>query len=75
MPPDPAPAPVILPVIAPTVQVKLLGILEVRLIFGLVPLQALAVVELVTTGAGLTVTVIVDAEPIQEPEDDVGVTR
>jgi hypothetical protein len=41
------------------VHAKLLGALEVNVIFGPVPLQVLAVAELVTAGIGLTVTVIV----------------
>ena len=56
--PEPALAPVILPEIVPTVQVKLLAVEAVRLIFGLVPLQVLAVAAFVTTGVGLTVTTI-----------------
>jgi hypothetical protein len=75
VPPDPALAPVISPVIIPIVQVKLPGILDVSVIFVPVPLQILAVAELVTAGAGLTVTVIVKAEPTQEPAVEVGVTR
>ena len=73
--PDPALAPVIPPVIVPTIQVKLLVILAVRLIFGLVPLQVEAVAELVTAGAELTVTVIVNGVPTQDPVVDVGVMR
>ncbi len=57
--PEPALAPVMPPVIAPIVQAKLLGTLDINVIFGLVPLQVLAVGELVTIGSGLTVTVIV----------------
>jgi hypothetical protein len=56
--PELAVAPVIAPVIAPIVQAKLLGVLDVKEIFGPVPLQVLAVGELVTIGVGLTVTVI-----------------
>jgi hypothetical protein len=58
IPPEPPAAPVTLPVIAPTVHVKLLGVLAVNAIFGLVPLQILTG-GLVTDGFGLTVTVIV----------------
>jgi hypothetical protein len=47
------------PVIVPIVQVKVLGADAVNGIFGLVPLQVLAVAELVTTVDGLTVTVMV----------------
>ena len=59
MAPLPNPAPVIFPEIVPIVQVKLLGVLDVKLIFGPVPLQVLAVDELVTVGVGFTVTVMV----------------
>jgi hypothetical protein len=51
-------APVIPPVIVPTVQAKVPGMLDVRAIFGLVPLQAAAVGALVTMGLGRTVTII-----------------
>jgi uncharacterized protein Usg len=57
--PDPAIAPVILPVIVPTVHVKLLGALAVNAMLGLVPLHVTAVLAVVTTGVGVTVTVIV----------------
>ena len=57
--PDPALAPVIPPVIVPTVQVNVLGAEAVKLIFGPVPLQVEAMLDVVTTGVGLTVTVIV----------------
>jgi len=73
--PDPALAPVMPPVMVPIVHAKLLTVLAVKLIFGLVPLQILAVVALVTAGIGLTVTVIVKAEPAHEPVVEVGVTR
>jgi hypothetical protein len=57
--PEPALAPVILPVIVPTVQVKVLGALAVSKMFGPVPLHVAAVDAFVTTGVGFTVTVIV----------------
>jgi hypothetical protein len=57
--PEPAVAPVIPPVIAPTVQVKLPGEEAVRLMLGLAPLQIIAVLGVVITDTGLTVTVIV----------------
>lgn len=57
--PEPAEAPVIPPVIAPTVHAKVLGKEAVKLIAGLVPLQMVAEAGEVTAGAGLTVTVIV----------------
>ena len=73
--PDPAEAPVIPPLIAPIVHEKLAGTLEVSVMFGLVPLQTVAVAEFVTTGLGFTVTVIVNgAGGVQLPVTDVGVT-
>jgi hypothetical protein len=63
------------PVIVPIVQAKVLGTLDVKVIFGPVPLQALAVGKLVTAGFGSTVTVIVKAEPTQEFAVEVGITR
>jgi hypothetical protein len=57
------------------VQVNVLGALAVRAIAGLDPLQILAVAAFVTAGLGLTVTVMVKAEPTHEPVVDVGVTR
>jgi hypothetical protein len=57
--PEPALAPEIPPVLAPIVQEKVLGADAVSEIFGLVPLQVVAAGAVVTTGAGLTVTVIV----------------
>jgi len=72
--PDPLLAPVIPPVIVPIVQEKVLGVLAVKARFGPVPLQIVAAVVDVTTGAGLTVTVIVKGFPTQPPPVDVGVT-
>ena len=72
--PDPALAPVMLPVIVPMVHAKLLGKLAAREILGLVPLQIIAVAPLVTAGTGLTVTVIVKGEPAHKPSVEVGVT-
>jgi hypothetical protein len=72
--PELALEPVIPPVIAPTVQLKLLAVLAVRAILVEAPLQILFAAELVTTGIGFTVTVIVRALPIHEPPVDVGVT-
>ena len=43
-------------------------------IFVVAPLQNVAVLAVETVGAGLTVTVIVKGEPIQDPESEVGVT-
>ena len=72
--PDPALAPVILPVIVPMVHAKLLAEVAVRVIFGLIPLQVIAVAPLVTSGSGLTVTVIVKGEPAHVPAVELGVT-
>lgn len=56
--PEAAEAPVIPPVIVPIVQANELGTEAVRLMLGLAPLQTVAVLEFVTSGVGLTVTVI-----------------
>jgi hypothetical protein len=71
--PEPAPAPVIPPVIVPTVQEKLLGALDVSAMLGLVPLHIATVAGLVTAGVGLTVMVIVEGAPGHDPVADVGV--
>ena len=57
--PDPPVAPVMLPVMVPTVQVKVLGVLAVSAILVAVPLQMVAVFAVVTTGEGFTVTVMI----------------
>ena len=67
--------PVIDPTFVPSVQVKLLPALEVSGIDVANPLQLADVDELVTTGVGCTVLVIVKAEPMQLPDVEVGVTR
>jgi hypothetical protein len=72
--PEPALAPVIPPVIVPTVHVNELGALAARVILGFVPLHADTNAGLVTTGLGFTVTVIVNGAPTQPPVVDVGVT-
>lgn len=72
--PEPALAPVMPPVIVPIVQVKELGVLAVKAILGLVPLQVLAVGAFITEGFGFTVTVIVKGSPAHEPVVEVGVT-
>ena len=72
--PDPALAPVIPPVIVPIVQLKVLATVAVRLMFGLVLLQVVAVAGLVTDGLGKTVTVMVNGVPAHDPTTDVGVT-
>ena len=72
--PEPALAPVIPPVMVPIVQLNVLGTLAVKLMFGPFPLQALAVLAVVTAGFGFTVTVIVYGVPAQLPVVAVGVT-
>jgi hypothetical protein len=52
-------APVIPPVIVPTVHVNVLAAVAVSAIFVAVALQIVTVLAVVTTGVGLTVTVIV----------------
>ena len=74
VPPELAEAPVILPVIVPIVQLKLLGALDVNAILVAIPLQTFSVAKFVTKGVGFTVTVIVVGEPTHEPPVDVGVT-
>jgi hypothetical protein len=59
VPPLPALAPVMPPVTVPTVHVKLLGALEVSVMPVLVLLHIVVVAVLVTSGVGLTVTVMV----------------
>lgn len=71
--PELAVAPVIEPVIEPSVQLKLLAALDVKFILVDAPLHILFVAALVTAGTGLTVTVIVSAAPTQAPLEDVGV--
>jgi hypothetical protein len=73
--PEPAEAPVILPLIVPIVHEKLLAMEAVNEIFGFDPLQVLAAAGLVTVGFGLTLTVIVYGAPAHEPALAVGVTR
>jgi hypothetical protein len=63
------------PVIGPSVQAKLLGAEAVNAIFGLPPLQIVAVADVVTTGLGFTVTMIVKGIPGHEPVVEVGVTK
>lgn len=57
--PDPALAPVMLPVMVPTVQLNVLAAVAVRAILVALPLQMAAVAAVVITGLGLTVTVII----------------
>jgi len=72
--PDPALAPVMPPVIVPTIQEKVLGMDAVRAIFRFAPLQVLTVAKLVPIGLGVTVTVIIDGIPVHDPTVAVGVT-
>ena len=72
--PEPALAPVIPPVIVPSVHVNVLAALEVRAILVVAPLHTVVVLGVVTLGFGLTVTVIAVEEPTQEPTVAVGVT-
>jgi hypothetical protein len=72
--PDPAVAPVILPVTVPIVHANVLGALAVSAMFGLVAVQIELVAALVTAGVGFTVTVIVYGVPAQLPVVEVGVT-
>ncbi len=75
VPPDPAAAPVIPPVTVPIVHEKVLAAVEVSDILGLVPLQVATAAAFVTTGLGLTVTVIVYGVPAHPGVAvDVGVT-
>jgi hypothetical protein len=73
--PEPADAPVIPPVMVPTVHVNVLAVLAVSGRFVFVPLQTDAELGVVTTGVGFTVTVILVAAPTHEPTVAVGVTR
>ena len=75
VPPDPALAPVIPPVIAPIVHAKVLGAELVRTMLGPTPSQVVAVAALVTAGVGFTVTVMVKADPTHNPVTEVGVTK
>ena len=59
VPPDPALAPVMPPVIVPIVHANVLGALAVSAMFGPVPLHVAAVFAVVTAGVGFTVTVMV----------------
>jgi hypothetical protein len=57
--PDPPVAPVIPPVTVPIVQLNVLLAEDVSEMFVVPPLQIVALFAVVTTGLGLTVTVIV----------------
>lgn len=56
--PAPAVAPVMPPLIVPTVQVNVLGVVAASAILVVPPLQMAAVLAVVTAGIGFTVTVI-----------------
>lgn len=64
-----------LPLMVPTVQEKALGAEESKEILVLVPLHIVAVLAVVTVGAGLTVTLIVEAVPEHTLAIDIGVTK
>jgi hypothetical protein len=72
LPPLPADAPVMLPVIVPIVHAKVLAALAASVTFGALPLQTEKAVEVVITGLGLTVNTIVSGVPAQ-PFVEVGV--
>jgi hypothetical protein len=61
------------PVIVPIVHVNVLGALAVKLTLGPVPLQVVAMLAVVTTGFGFTVTVMVKGVPGHELDVEVGV--
>ena len=67
-------APVMVTVLVPNVQAKLLAAEAARVILGPVPLQVAAVVELLTAGFGFTVIVISVAALAQLPVVVVAVT-
>ena len=58
----------------PIVQVKLLWAEAAKVIFGLAPLHIVTVFVVVTTGIGLTVTVMVSGVPTHDPPVEVAVT-
>lgn len=72
--PEPAVAPVIPFEIVPIAQIKSLEAVAVSAILVVLPLQIVAVLAVVTTGIGLTVTLIVSGVPAHEPTEEVGVT-
>ena len=71
--PEPALAPVMPPVMVPVVHAKALGVLAVKVILELVPLQVLAVAAFVTAGTGFTVTVTAEFVAAQPTEVTVSV--
>lgn len=73
--PLPADAPVMAPLMVPIVQLKVLAVVAVSGMLVAVALQIVAVFAVVTTGTGLTVTVILYGVPAQAGVAvDVGVT-
>ena len=52
----------------------MLAAVEIKVMLVLVPLQMLSVFLVVIVGIGLTVKVIIDDEPTQEPTVEVGIT-
>jgi hypothetical protein len=73
--PDPGLAPRIPPVTDPTVHVKLDEVEAANEILVADPLHISAAEEVITTGAGLTVTTITYGLPAHNPAVEVGVTR
>ena len=73
--PELALAPEIDPILVPIVQLKVLVVEAPNAIPGPTPLQVVAVAELVPTGVGFAVTVIVYVLPEQSPAVDVGVIK
>ena len=72
--PLPGLAPAMLPVTVPIPQLKVLGALEDKGTLSGALLHTLALVLVVTSGAGLTPTVITATEPEQLPILETGVT-
>ena len=72
--PLPALAPEMFPVMLPIVQANVLDTVAERVNPVLVPLHMDTTEELVISGTGLTVTVMVEGEPVQDPAAEVGVT-
>ena len=72
--PLPFEAPVIPPVTGPAFHKKVLPIAVERLMFGPVPLQVAATVEVVNAGSGFTVIVIAVGGPEQPAGVDVAIT-
>jgi hypothetical protein len=73
--PLPAVAPLMLPVMVPTVQLNVLGVVADNAMFGFPPLQILVLAGLVIAGIGFTVTTMLNGEPPQLPAVELGVTK